>query len=266
MQQLINLSFTTRVSFVVCVIDDFNGERVRNGNIMITLAETPKRPLRKKEGIFVFIDLDSMVYTLMINSDIYFSQTLTVDPDKLDPRDPVIYVRLKPLPSYSFSSAATLIRGKLINKTDGILRDAAIRATVKTRECAKGRIIQDNVSQGSKELSFARLNGKVTEGETLLIEEKNMEQCEICRISRLQGDNSFELFEPLAFDHARGIFLLPVTETMPDERGEMVIYFFNMRVPSIEVELQICHEGGVETIQYEIIAGSTRNLGTLKIM
>ncbi|MEN6350964.1 MAG: hypothetical protein ABFD08_16410, partial [Syntrophomonas sp.] len=70
-----NLSFKTIVSFVVCVIDDFNGERVRNGNLLVTLAESRKRPIRKKEGVFVFVDLDRMTYTLIVESDIYFTQT-----------------------------------------------------------------------------------------------------------------------------------------------------------------------------------------------
>lgn len=266
MDQLMNLSFKTIVSFVVCVVDDFSGERVRNGNLLITLAESRKRPIRKKEGVFVFVDLDRMTYTLRVESDIYFPQSIQVDPDQLDRLDPVIYVRLKPLPSYPFSNAATLLRGRLIDKTEKILPEAAVRAVVKTRECAKGRILQENVPKGSRVLSLARFNGKISEGETLIIDEKNAEQTEICTISRLYEDNSFGLCDPLKFDHGRGAFLLPVTETVPDERGETVVYFFNLRVPCIEVELQISHDGRVDTKKYEIEAGSTYNFGTLKII
>lgn len=266
MEQQINLSFKTIVSFAVCVVDDFNGERVRNGNLLVTLAESRKRPIRKKEGVFVFVDLDRMTYTLKVESDMYFTQTIQVDPDQLDRLNPVIYVRLKPLPSYPFSRAATLLRGRLVDKTERILPEATVRAVIKTRECAKGRILQENVPKGSSVLSLARLNGKISEGETLSIDEKDGKQTEICRISRLYEDNSFELAEPLKFDHERGAFLLPVTETLPDGRGEMVVYFFNLRVPRIEVELLISHDGRSYTRNYEIEAGSTCNFGTLKVL
>lgn len=261
-----NLSVKTIVSFVVCVVDDYSGERVRNGNLLVTLAEYRKRPIRKKEGVFVFVDLDKMPYTLKVESDMYFTQTIQVDPDQLDRLNPVIYVRMKPLPSYPFNKAATLLRGRLIDKQERILREAAIRAVVKTRECAKGRILQEDVPKGSRVLTLARLNGKITEGEILSIEEKDEGQTEICRISRLYEDNSFELGESLKFDHGRGGFLLPVTETVPDERGETAVYFFNLRVPRVEVELQIGHDGCVYTRNYEIEAGSTCNFGTLKVM
>ena len=264
MEQLRSLSFKTIVSFVVCVIDDFNGERVRNGNLLITLAESRKRPIRKKEGVFVFVDLERMTYNLRIESDRYFAQNIQVDPDQLDRLDPVIYVRLKPLPSYPFSNAATLLRGRLVDRAERILPEAAVRAVVKTRECAKGRILQENVPKGSRVLSFARLNGKISEGENLITEEKDAKQTEICKISRLYEDNSFGLCEPLKFDHGRGTFLLPVTETVSDERGETVVYFFNMRVPCIEVELQISHDGRSDTRKYEVEAGSTYNFGTQK--
>ncbi|MEN6349440.1 MAG: hypothetical protein ABFD08_08635, partial [Syntrophomonas sp.] len=232
---------------------------------LVTLAESRKRPIRKKEGVFVFVDLDRMTYTLIVESDIYFTQTIKVDPDRLDRLNPVIYVRMKPLPSYPFNKAATLLRGRLVDKSGSALADAAVRAVVKTRECAKGRILQENVLPGSSVLSLARLNGKISEGETLIIEGKDEEQAEICRISCLYEDNSYGLCEPLKFDHGRGSFLFPVTETMPDERGETVVYFFNLRVPGVEVELQISHDGMANTGKYEIEAGGTYNFGTLKI-
>lgn len=252
---------------MVCVVDDFSGERVQNGNLLVTLAESRKRPIRKKDGIYVFVDLEKMTYTLRIESDIYFTQSIRVDPEKLDSRDPVIFVRMKPLPSYPFSSAATLMRGRLIDSTGGIITEAGVKAEIRTGECAKGRILQDHVPQGSTLLTIARLNGKISEGEILMIEEDDEEQKEFCKISRLYEDsNSFGLSEPLKHDHGRGTILLPVTETMPDKRGEVVVYFFNIRVPCIEVVLQISHEDKTHTSQFEINAGCTYNFGTLKII
>lgn len=267
MEKLLDLSFKTKVSFVVCILDDFNGERVRGGNLTVMLAESRKKPIRKKDGIFVFVDLEVMTYTLKIESDIYFSQSIRVDPDKIERLDPVIYVRLKPKLSYPFGSAATLMRGRIVDKAGGAVLNASVRAAVNTADCAKGRILQENVPRGSNTLLIAKLGGKISEGETLIIKEKDESKTEICKISCLYEDtNSFGLCEPLKFDHKRGVFLFLLTETVPDKSGEIVIYFYNIRVPVFEAELHIAHGGASDIKKFEVHAGGTYNFGTLKIM
>jgi hypothetical protein len=123
-----------------------------------------------------------------------FSAEIIQNTDKHERWDPVVYVRLKPKPSYPFSNAATLMRGRLADRTGRIVTDASVRALANTADCAKGRILQENVPKGCNTLLIAKLGGKITEGETFVIKEKDESKTEISKIARLYEDtNSFRL-------------------------------------------------------------------------
>jgi hypothetical protein len=62
------------------------------------------------------------------------------------------------------------------------------------------------------------------------------------------------------------VFLFTLTETAPDKRGEIVLYFYNIKVPVFEAEIQITHGGSTDIKRFEVHAGSTYDFGTLTIM
>ena len=66
--------------------------------------------------------------TVSVRSEMYYSQELTVNPSLLDPKDPVLEILLKPLPSYPFPANATLARGLLSNPDMNMTVNVNIKA------------------------------------------------------------------------------------------------------------------------------------------
>jgi len=110
----------TSLSLAVMLIDDYTGTYPK-GNVELFLEGVKTKPVLNKSGYWLFLEskqgskTDNKKRMLKIISNQYFdTQMKTEDIDK----DSALTVRLKPLPSYTFPSNATLIRG-MITRPDG---------------------------------------------------------------------------------------------------------------------------------------------------
>jgi hypothetical protein len=102
--------FTTVLSLAVRLIDDFT-ERETIDNIKVTIKEGDIQAFRNLSGYYLFNDMSAGNYNLAVASDFYFPEELAVSVPQPDPKNPVVEVSLKPVPSYLFPSYATLVRG-----------------------------------------------------------------------------------------------------------------------------------------------------------
>ncbi len=120
-------SFITRLSLAVRLKDDYTEEKPA-GHIKVTDMEENIKAVKNRSGYYIFTDQAAGNHTIRIISGIYFSQELTLNTSLLDPKDPVIDIILKPVPSYPFPSNATLIRGVISNPDPNMIRNLKIKA------------------------------------------------------------------------------------------------------------------------------------------
>lgn len=241
MEDLIRVNINYKVSLVIMLIDDFTSKLVSGASVFVSIKEVIQKPVKKNQACFVFTNLDLGIYNVCVKSSIYFEEIIAIDLNKINPSDPVIYIRLKPLPMYPFENYATLVRLLLKDSAGNKIQGAKITAVVKSDDGSKAKIIQDKISKGNTQINLLSQSGLISVGEDLYInDEKKSEYCKIKKI--IDYDKGiFEIEKPLKHEHKRGTCLMPVVNNNTDYKGEAVIYFMSNKLEKLEVQLIINH-------------------------
>ncbi len=159
----LDLVVTTKLSFALKLTDDLT-KKGPIGNIKVKVQETEKKAMKNTSGYYLFTDLKAGTYTVRVDSDLYFSEEITVDISSFpDQKNPISEIILIPRPVYPFSQNATLIRG--------VVRDAA-KAPVKG---AQLRVIgrdMETISDENGSFVFY-LSGIENEEEVIIESKKN---------------------------------------------------------------------------------------------
>ena len=257
MKEYIRLNINYKVSLVLMFIDDYTSMPVKGSNIVPTLAEVIKKPIKKNDGCFVFTDICGEFFNLNIKSSHYFEENIKLDMKNLDIKEPIVYLRLKPSPNYPFNNEDTIVRLMLSNSKTKKISAAKINAIITSPELSKVKIIQDKIEKGINIPNFHSIAGILTIGEELYIHDGKKE--EYCRINKIVDyeNKLFELENPLKYQHTRGVLLMPVVRTYTDFKGETVIYFKAVGLKKIEFKLEILHEEKNYQQQVTAEAGST---------
>jgi hypothetical protein len=118
---------TTKLSLAVYLIDDYTGRGI-GGNLDVSIKGRSAIPIRNPSGYYLFFDLPAGSHTVQVKGgEHYFDQEEMVRPADLDELNPVVNIDLKPAPSYSFPSTATLIRGHLEDSLGRGIPEAVLR-------------------------------------------------------------------------------------------------------------------------------------------
>lgn len=267
MEHYYNLKISTRVSLVVCTVDDYTAGLRSGGNISVLLKEYPrKKPVRKPGGYYVFTDLPGDSYSVLVRSDVYLEEELFIKPGEIDPNNPRAYIILKPCSHYPFPEGATLIRASLRDADGRVSRDAVVKASMLSENCARARLSGEKAGKGEKAIFLTNIAGGMSAGDFYLLKDKADGRQEYCRIAALEADTRrCRLYEPLQFSYSRGALLLPVFETRPDERGEVVICFREPCPDNFKVKLQFNHGKNLFEKELDIEGGKTTVLGFINL-
>lgn len=85
---------TAKVAFVLKLMDDYSGKVVKGDMFLFSYDGNRVVPIVKEEGMYVFLEPLPEITNLVIVGTNYFEKTVTVDKTKLDPKEPVLDVRL----------------------------------------------------------------------------------------------------------------------------------------------------------------------------
>ena len=270
MSELVRVSINYKTSLVIILIDDYTAMPVRGTPVVVSIEELFQKPIKKNNSCYVFTNIELTNCHVVIKSNIFFEERIEVDLTKLDPLDPVVYVRLKPLPYYPYNRGDTLVRMMVKDKKNNKVVGAKVSAEIVSNEGCKVRIIQEKIEAGTVEVNFQSIMGMLSIGEKLFV--KDGEKSEYCEIKRVLDSDKrmFLLANPLQYEHIRGVMLMPVVETYTDHKGEVVICLKHVSTKQIEVELKIEYKNEImsetmiiDTLKVEV--GKTLNIKSITI-
>ena len=174
---------TTKLSLAVLVRNGANDQFITEGIKVSLLGDKIYQPVQNLSGYYCFIDMPVGKYKLIVqsnsvNGDQFFNEEKPVDIPLIDELDPVQEVKLIPKPSYLFSANATLIRGMVSRKPEGI--NPVANATVTAGYQGEQKIMETRTNHTGefvlllKQIKFE--NGgtkKIIKNISILIEDKD---------------------------------------------------------------------------------------------
>ncbi|MFZ5352369.1 MAG: hypothetical protein ACOZCL_06535 [Bacillota bacterium] len=264
MNEYSKIFFKCEVNLVVCILDDYTSKPIAGKNVSVYIEGIKQKPVNKK-GCFVFINLENGVYKLKIDSEHYYNEVIEIDTVKLKSDDSVLYVRLRPMPSYPFDAGAGLLRMKFIDTEDKPIKNTQVNAFIVSKENYRAKIVQKKVKKGDEKLPLICAGGYLTHGETLYIaDEDKSEECTIEAYDNYD-EGIIKLRQPLNYEHAQGTLLMPAVITFTDDRGEAVIYFKNFSIRMFEIRINMEYRGKSLSINYTVEEGKSIYLGHIKL-
>lgn len=175
------------VSIVLVPIDDFTDEVIIDKAIDIKIeGNDMKRPIKKKEGFFVFTNINEKNIVITIKSYSFNPAKLEIDIEKLNKLNPVVKVRLKPNSEYKLPKGITCLNGKTEPNT-----------TLKIIYRCKNNLFmlfEDNVKGDSKLKIYNPLNIDL-EGKSFFIGEKSNKEKEEFNIIDFNEENNMYLLD-----------------------------------------------------------------------
>ena len=102
---------TTKVSMAVRLHDEFTGSGRALGNVVVSIRDRARHPVRNRSGYHVFMDLASGDVVIQVRSKWYLDEDRDLRLPLSDRLNPLLEVSLKPNWLYPFPRNVTLIRG-----------------------------------------------------------------------------------------------------------------------------------------------------------
>lgn len=265
MEYVNKLKLGTEVSFVFCLVDAFTGKLEKSDSYKIGLPPYYKAPLYKEDGLVVFCGWPPGNYVIDIISDKYHNEKVKVSITEKFTEPPVIYVSLKPRPSYLFAFDATLIRFTVNDENNLPVKDSKIVAEIISSECMRGKIAKIPAKKGENDFYITAVTGRISVGDEYRL--GNEDDKKECIVIDRQLDNlrHYRIMNVFQYDHERGTSLMPVVKTITDDRGEAVVYFHSLPVRHFKASITINYKD--KRIEREVIMeeGKTTYLGRIKI-
>ncbi|PKM76155.1 MAG: hypothetical protein CVU90_13980 [Firmicutes bacterium HGW-Firmicutes-15] len=256
------LKLGRKVSMVLWLIDQYSSLGC-NEEMTVYLNGRPAAFQRKAGGYLVFTDLEEDLYLVTIESQYYFKEELQVILSKLDRSEPIVYVPLKPAPTYRFNTGATLIRASLCTVT-GEPVCTSLTATLCSDNCARAQLGSQGAKAGASEISLADMTGRIAPGDLLLIRPRDVKSGEVCEVTTMGAvEGIYSLKQPLLSDHNQGDLLMPLTTTWSDIRGEAVIGIRNLRQKECQVQVEISSGKHSQIVETSVRTGLINYLGKI---
>ncbi|MDB5053997.1 MAG: hypothetical protein JWM44_2047 [Bacilli bacterium] len=253
-------------SFAVCLIDAYTGSTPLGSDHEIILTGTNAKPIKKIGGYYVFTDLPTQSYQIRIQSKLYIQESSQVYLELLDANDPIVYIALTPNALYPFDQDSTTLVALLQNSQGKALENVAARATVTTEDCYKAKLAQDISLEGCKQIYLAQVTGKLLIGDWLFLKNEQGES-EYVRIASIQETTRCcTLEKPMQFLYDKGSMLFPVSQTLSDAKGEMIVFFKNFRVKAFQVSLEFTYENEKHVQELDLEQGKLLSLGIIRLV
>lgn len=266
----------TRLALAVRLRDDYTPIGGPIGKVNVSLSDQKIEAIKNPTGYYLFLDLPSDTYRVVVETDYYFDEDVNVTTATLDPTSPIVNITLKPDSTYPFPAGSTLIRAVVRESGGSAIQGSKVKATVILPEAAiKARVSQGGAGSGDSSVRLVNIVGAVNVGDVLMIKDSNRSRIEFCRIAAPGPSDPtvdpFNLVNPLTFAHPSGtpLHLMVVDSTLDTrttEKGELVIYFGLVKASKFLTRLEVSHPS-YQTVEreVEVSEGSQISLGIIEL-
>ena len=213
---------TYRVAVALLVIDDFTDKIVSGAALQVRATGLPDKPIRKRDGHFVFTEGKSAISQIEIESPIYHKAVVKLEPDGLETGRPVLKVRLQPNRHYAAPGGATYLEGLAPPERE-------IRVIPETRQHLL-RLLYDYDRAGEdkgREIRLYHADKKDLAGKRLAVFAKERQEPELFQVvemrDREQGVCQLAAALSQAYKKA-GTAIYPVYATNAGPTGEYFLY------------------------------------------
>ncbi len=221
-----------RASLVIQIIDDFTNRIVLDYPLHVW-TEEGRKPIQKKDGYYVFLNIKEDLMHLHIDSAYFFSYEKVIYMKQLNLSEPVIKVRLQPNHFYPLPRGTTCIEGKIAPKTKLKVWCPTMTGYI--------RLMQDY--RGNEDTTICIFNPNQTdiEGKAFCIVEKEKEM-ETFFIKKVENrkEETYLLKNSIKSDYKKMLAkIYPILLLEADEEGNFFapIPFLEKEHSNIQIEL-----------------------------
>lgn len=214
-------TLVTRCSLVVSPVDVWT--RRTPPLLTVSLEGAARKPVRKSDGTYLFLDVPAGVYTLSVASPAFMPYREQVDLSALPPLAPVVTVPLLPGPGYAYPPASTALLVRIEDEAGKPVAGADIEAYALDDAAARARVAQDGLTAGDDVIAAGSFKGNTFAGECLLL--RNAENEELLRIAEMLPGDRIRTRRPLACGFRRGAQLMPAVVTRSSLDGTALLPF-----------------------------------------
>lgn len=216
------------VTAAVLVIDDFTGRPITAPDLTVTAAQVLRKPVRKGDGYFLFLDCEEPVLDMTARAWAYHTAETRVEVGQLSPLHPVVKLRLTPNRNYSIPSQTTCLEGRGAPGTE-------VRVLCEN-DPRPLRLLYDYAPSGVLDGRFIQLydpSGSDWEGRLFALRRKGEGELEYFQVrSTVDGEEGGCLLAaPLSRGCKKaGATVFPVSAARADEKGAFFIPLRTMAV------------------------------------
>ena len=211
------MSVVFQVAVAVQVIDDFNEKVLSGAAVRVRIPGSPAKPIRKSEGYFVFTAGDREIRQILVESPLYHTALVDIEPGRLNPKHPVLKVRLQPNRLYAAPGGVTCLEGKAGPGWE-------IRVIPEGGQTLKLLYDYDPKGEGDgRTISLFQAEKKDLSGKRLAIRGKEQEAPEVFQVMEMtdREQGTCLMGEALKKGYKKaGASLFPVYTTTADEKGD----------------------------------------------
>lgn len=251
----------TRCSLVVSPVDVWTRRLLAPSALSVSLEGIHKKPIRKPDGTFLFLDLPSGSYVLSVTSSVFIPYRKQIETASISKLYPMITVPLLPSPKYAYPADSTAVTFELCNAARRPCADAEVWAYICEDAAARGRIMQDSLLAGADTAAVGQLQGQTVAGESLLLRGQGNE--ELVRVAEILPGNGLRFEQPLKENYRRGALLLPAVQTSSANNGIVILPFRGILPKSFPIKVFAINEHGSAATELTAQAGEVVSAQTL---
>lgn len=213
----------TRCSLVVSPIDVWTRRLPAPSALTVSLEGVHKKPIRKPDGTYLFLDLSPGSYTLTVTSSTFIPFKQNIETASLKKINPVVTVPLLPGPGYAYPAASTALAFPICDAAEAPCAGAKVWAYACEDAAARARVAQDLLLAGAETVTIGLLQGQTAAGESLLLRGQGNE--ELVRVAEVLPGGGLRFEQPVKESYRRGASLLPAVQTRSAHNGNVILPF-----------------------------------------
>ncbi|WP_138752596.1 hypothetical protein [Paenibacillus sinopodophylli] len=212
----------THCSLVIAPIDIWTRRLPMSSALVVALEGVHKKPIRKPDGTYLFLDLVPGSYVLTVTSSAFIPFKQQIETAELNKLNPVVTVPLLPGSGYAYPSSVTGISFSLCDSSGASCDGASVWAHASEDSTARARLVQDTLA-GAETAFIGLLQGQTVAGESLLLRGQGME--ELVQVAEVLPGGGLRFVQPLKQSYRRGASLLPAVQTRSAHNGVVILPF-----------------------------------------